>query len=85
MEVTLPSELFHVVSSSVNGTYVSGYGVKPGTARVHAVLKGVTTLRGAEYPLKDKLSTEEDMLIYPRMEIDPKEVILPWSPQIRSK
>ncbi len=85
VDVTVPSELFHVDSTSVNGTYNSGWALKPGTARIQAVLKGVVTSRGTEYPLRDKVSTEEDMLIYSRMEIHPKTVVLPWDPRIRSR
>lgn len=72
-------------STSLNGTYNVGRAVKPGTARVQAVLIGVVSPSGTEYPLKDKVSTEEDMLIYPRMEIHPKDVVLPWDPRLRSK
>lgn len=85
VDVTVPSELFHVDSTSVNGTFNSGWAVKPGTARVQAVLKGVVTPRGTEYLLRDKVSTEEDMLIYSRMEIHPETVVLPWDPRIRSR
>ena len=85
MEVSVPHELFHVASTSINGTYNSGWALKPGTARVKAVLKGVVTPGGTEYPLKEWVSTEEDMLIYPKMEIHPKDVILPWDPRIRSR
>lgn len=85
VDVSVPRELFHVDSTSLNGTYNFGWAAKAGTAQVHAVLKGVTSPRGTEYPLKEKVSTEENMLIYPRMEIEPKDVVLPWDPRIRSR
>lgn len=85
VQVTVPKEHFHVESTTLNGTYNVGWAVKQGTARVHAVLSGILSPSGTEYPLKDKVSTEEDMLIYPRMEIHPKNVVLPWDPRHRSR
>jgi len=74
-----------VESTSLNGTYNVGWAVKHGTARVQAVLTGVISRSGTEYLLRDKVSTEEDMLIYPRMEIHPQDVVLPWDPRLRSR
>ncbi|CAG9865544.1 unnamed protein product [Phyllotreta striolata] len=81
MEVT--SE-FAVVSKSANGSWLTGYGLKPSVATVQAELKGVNSETYGKITFKS-INAKNDIMIYPRMTIVPSEVILPWDPVNRPK
>jgi len=85
IKVSVPKKYFPVDWSSVNGTLHRGVPREPGTARVEAILEGVAGLNGKHYNLPEKVSTQEDMIIYPPMTIQPSQVVVPWDPQSRSR
>ncbi|XP_060536617.1 nuclear pore membrane glycoprotein 210 [Cylas formicarius] len=75
---------FHVLDRTANGTWISGYGVKSGVARIQASLEGV--LKGKELvKVWNRIIARTDLMIYPQITIEPSEVILPWDPTTRPK
>ncbi|XP_057657575.1 nuclear pore membrane glycoprotein 210 [Diorhabda carinulata] len=82
MEVT-PE--FVVVEKSLNGSWLTGYGVKPCVAVVQASLDSVKSEKIGKVSFNKPINARNDILIFPRISIIPSEVILPWDPVTRPK
>ncbi|XP_054278791.1 nuclear pore membrane glycoprotein 210-like [Macrosteles quadrilineatus] len=73
---------FRTTDMTRNGTVVDGVTVKVGTAPVTATLETVRTIGGTEVKFKPVITAQEDMLIYPRLQVVPDHVIVPWDPSV---
>lgn len=82
---TQVAELFHVQERSVNGSWLTGWGVQEGVASVKAVLESVIHPKKGRFAVSPPLTTEKELFIYPRISVSPSEVILPWDPMIKPK
>ncbi|KAG5875314.1 hypothetical protein JTB14_016901 [Gonioctena quinquepunctata] len=76
---------FVVTSRSLNGSWLTGYGVKSSIATVQASLDGVHSEKTGEIKCEKPITAKSDLIIYPRITITPSEVILPWDPVTRPK
>lgn len=79
------SELFYVEERSLNGSWLTGWGVQEGVAAVKATLESVIHPKHGRYGINPPLTTEKELFIYPRIAISPSEVVLPWDPVIKPK
>ncbi|XP_046661962.1 LOW QUALITY PROTEIN: nuclear pore membrane glycoprotein 210-like [Homalodisca vitripennis] len=75
-------EYFRVYSMTRNGTVIDGTTIKVGTVPVTATLESVRAIGGAEVKFKPVISAQEDMLIYPRLMVTPRHVVVPWDPSL---
>ncbi|CAH1996561.1 unnamed protein product [Acanthoscelides obtectus] len=76
---------FRVTSRSANGSWITGYGIKPAIASVKAVLDSVFSTQTGKIKFDKPIEATNDLLIYPRITVVPSEVILPWDPITRPK
>ncbi|VEN56349.1 unnamed protein product [Callosobruchus maculatus] len=76
---------FRVTSRSSNGSWLTGYGIKPAIASVKAVLDSVFSTQTGKIKFDKPIEATSDLLIYPRITVIPSEVILPWDPITRPK
>lgn len=79
------TELFYVEQRSLNGSWLTGWGLQEGVAKVKATLASVIHPQRVRYAIDPPLTTEKELFIYPRISISPSEVILPWDPLIKPK
>lgn len=82
---TQVDDLFHVEERTLNGSWVTGWGMEGGIAIVKASLESVIHPKRGRYAIYPPLSTEKELFIYPRITVTPSEVILPWDPLIKPK
>lgn len=82
---TQVAELFNVEQRSLNGSWLTGWGVQEGVATVKATLESVIHPKRGRYTISPPITTEKELFIYPRITITPSEVILPWDPVIKPK
>lgn len=80
----IDEEYFKINNLCSNGTYFAGIPLKPGQAKVTAVLLGVIDSNGAMRK-SDHLSAEAIMHIYNAIEVSPPAVFLPWDPETKCK
>lgn len=76
---------FRVTSRSPNGSWVTGFGIKPSIATVKATLENVYNDKTGLIKFEKPITTKNDLMIYPRITLSPSEVILPWDPLTRPK
>lgn len=84
VEISIGSE-FAIVYQTANGSWLSGYGLKPNMVAVEAVLLSVKSDAIGTLVFDSPVRTKGDLLIYPRIAITPSEVILPWDPVAKPK
>lgn len=82
---TQVTDLFHVQQRSLNGSWVTGWGVEEGIGSVKAVLESVIHPKRGRYSIDPPLTNDKDLYIYSRISVTPSEVILPWDPVIKPK
>ncbi|XP_050315586.1 nuclear pore membrane glycoprotein 210 [Anthonomus grandis grandis] len=73
---------FYTGKQTVNGSWLTGYGVRSGIATVQAVLK--TSADGLN-EFKPPIAAKAELMIYPAITIEPSDIILPWDPVTRPK
>ncbi|ENN74710.1 hypothetical protein YQE_08827, partial [Dendroctonus ponderosae] len=71
---------FYTCSQTINGSWLTGYGMKQGIATVQATL---TTTADGKTRLKTPIAAKAELIIYPAITIEPSEIILPWDPVTR--
>ncbi|KAH1015131.1 hypothetical protein HUJ05_012909 [Dendroctonus ponderosae] len=71
---------FYTSSQTINGSWLTGYGMKQGIATVQATL---TTTADGKTRLKTPIAAKAELIIYPAITIEPSEIILPWDPVTR--
>lgn len=76
---------FNVQQRSLNGSWLSGWAVKEGTALVEGSLISVLHPQLGRYPFNPPLVAQNELFIYPRITLEPPEVILPWDPVVKPK
>ncbi|RZF35031.1 hypothetical protein LSTR_LSTR009623 [Laodelphax striatellus] len=78
---TAPEDMLEVRERTSNGTYLVGLARQPGTATIVSKLESVRSRDGIVIHLKPYISTQADLVIFPRLALRPAEVVLPWDPQ----
>lgn len=78
IDLNVNQDYFVIKSQSSNGSWANGYGAKVGTVTVMA------TLNNNEY-FENKVTEKHELLIYPRIRVNPSLVILPWDPMLKPR
>ncbi|KAJ8960331.1 hypothetical protein NQ318_004065 [Aromia moschata] len=76
---------FTVISRTVNGSWLTGYGIKSSIVNVVATLEDVFHEKTGKVTFDNPITAKGDLMIYPRISLAPSEVILPWDPITRPK
>lgn len=84
-DTTVDEKHFRVGQRSVNGSWLSGQAIDQGVAEVHTNLVSVISTKLGTVALEPKLSAKAEILIFPRIVLNPAEVILPWDPVVRPR
>ncbi|XP_028139589.1 nuclear pore membrane glycoprotein 210 [Diabrotica virgifera virgifera] len=74
---------FAIIERSSNGSWLLGYGMKPTIAPVQASLESIVNDKVGVISLDKSITAKSDLMIYPRISINPSEVMLPWDSVIR--
>lgn len=78
-------EEFQVEQRSVNGSWLFGWAKTVGSPLVTATLDGILHPKLGFFKTSPKISAKNVLYIFPKITLDPAEVILPWDPHIRPK
>lgn len=70
---------------SVNGSWLTGYGKSVGTAPVNAVLETIVHPKMGTFNVHPKMKASNEILIYPKIILNPTEIILPCDPNDKAK
>lgn len=70
---------FHIIQSTKNGSYVSGYAQEIGIIHIEAEFSSVRTNDNILIRF-DRLTAEADITVYPELTVSPAEVFIPWDP-----
>ncbi|XP_076259039.1 nucleoporin 210 [Rhynchophorus ferrugineus] len=73
---------FQTSTKSANGSWLTGYGMKPGIATVQVTM---ATSADGQMKLDKPITARADLMIYPQITIEPSDIILPWDPVTRPK
>lgn len=79
---TVPEDFFELREMTRNGSHLTGFTIKSGTAPVKTVLESVRGFGGELINVSPTITAHADLEIYPRLAIKPSEVVLPWYPHI---
>lgn len=76
---------FYVIEKSLNGSWLIGYGLRPGTVQIYAIFEGLST-EHVQFPFNGRqFIIEKQIFIYPQIEIIPNLVVLPWDSLVMPK
>lgn len=78
-------DAFHIDQRSVNGSWLYGWAKSEGTAVVQASLETIMHPKLGAYKLDPPLTATNEISIFPRIILEPSEIILPWDPLTRPK
>lgn len=68
-----------------NGSFISGVAVQQGATEVQTTLMSVFSTKLGTVNLEPQLTAKAEIQIYPRIKINPEEVILPWDPEVKPR
>ncbi|KAF5274371.1 hypothetical protein FQA39_LY07251 [Lamprigera yunnana] len=71
---------FYVHDRSNNGSWLTGWAKEVGVAPLQGTLNGI-----GKSEFDSEITATAELLIYPHIILNPKEVILPWDPNIKPK
>ncbi|XP_039276668.1 nuclear pore membrane glycoprotein 210 [Nilaparvata lugens] len=75
-----PDDMLEVREMTKNGTHICGIARQPGTATIVSRLESVRSKDGSVFHFKPYISTQAELVIFPRLALRPAEVVLPWDP-----
>lgn len=78
-------DAFKVKQRSMNGSVVNGWTQLEGTAKVQAILESATNPFTGTIKVKPPIPANGEIMIYPRIVLQPSEVILPWDEVVKPK
>ena len=83
LTVVFPTAFFRIIESSSNGTYHYIQAIKQGATRIKATLEGARKPDGTIGSSYRAITLDQEVSIYPELQVSPKSVFLPWDPVVK--